>query len=229
MSETAVFHRLPVPVVVLVAVIAGVEAVLQLGLRGMIGGPQAVGWRLEAITAVGFSDPLFEHMRTTGTVRPDGIWRMLSYWIVHLGPMHALLGAVLLLALGKAVSERFSTWSMLAVLAAGSVGGALAYGLAQSSPAMLVGVYPAVYGLIGAYTWALWSGSSGHHRVMAFRLVGLLIGLQILFRLLFGGGNEWVADLGGFLAGFAVAWLVAPGGRDRLRRLRERARDAGRS
>lgn len=221
-------NRLPPVVVALVAAILAVEALLQLGARGMVGGPEAVGWRMRAITAVGFSDPLFEHMRTTGTLRPDGLWRMLSYGAVHLGPMHALLGAVLLLALGKAVSERFSTPAMLAVLAAGSVGGALAYGFGQSSPAPLVGAYPAVYGLIGAYTWSLHAAGAGRQRLMAFRLVGLLIGLQLLFRVLFGGGNEWVADLGGFVAGFALSWLVAPGGRARLRRLRERARDAGR-
>jgi len=41
--------------------------------------------------------------------------------------------------------------------------------------------------------------------------------VQLLFGVLFGGGTEWVADLAGFAVGFALSFLVAPGGIDRLR------------
>jgi membrane associated rhomboid family serine protease len=92
---------------------------------------------------------------------------------------------------------------------------------------MLIGIYPAVWGLLGAYTWGLWrkADATGRARLMAFRLVALLLFLQLFFRLTFGGGNEWIADLGGFLAGFALSFLVAPDAPDRLRSWRDRARD----
>lgn len=218
------FNRLPPIVVGLAAAILGIEAVFQLGARGIVGGPAAVGWRIEAMTRLGFSEPLFDHMRTTGSVGLREAARFVSYIGVHAGAMHAVLGAVLLLALGKAVAERFSSGAMLAVMVAGALGGALAYGLFQHSAALLIGVYPVVYGLIGAFTWSLFVEGAGPARLAAFRLVGVLLGLQLLFRLLFGGGTEWVADLGGFAAGFGLSYLVAPGGMARLRRWRDRAR-----
>lgn len=218
------FNRLPPVVVALAAAVLAEEAVFQLGARGMIGGPEAVGWRMAVITELGFSDPLFEYMRTIGAPSLGGGRRFVSYVGVHVNAMHAIFGAVLLLALGKAVVERFSTVAMLAVMLAGTVGGALAYGLLQDSRVLLIGVYPAVYGLIGAFTWSLFMDGAGPARITAFRLIGILVALQLGFRILFGGGNEWVADLGGFASGFALSYLVAPGGMARLRKWRNRAR-----
>jgi membrane associated rhomboid family serine protease len=182
---------------------------------------------MAAVQRFGFSDALFEHMATTRRLPAEGVWRFLTYGFVHASLTHAIFGAVLLLALGKAVSEVFSVAATVAILLAGAVAGALAYALFQDSRAMLIGIYPAVWGLLGAYTWGLWrkADATGRARLMAFRLVALLLFLQLFFRLTFGGGNEWVADLGGFLAGFGLSFLVAPDAPDRLRSWRDRARD----
>ena len=49
------------------------------------------------------------------------------------------------------------------------------------------------------------------------------MGIQLVFGLLFGGGQDWVADLAGFVAGFGLSFLVSPGGRARVvDRLRQR-------
>jgi hypothetical protein len=54
-------------------------------------------------------------------------------------------------------------------------------------------------------------------------MIGFLLAAQLLFGLLFGGGQEWIADLAGFAAGFAATILVVPGGIGRLMdRLRQR-------
>jgi membrane associated rhomboid family serine protease len=221
------FHRLPPLIVVLVLVLLGIEAVFQAGAHGLAGGAQGLGWRMAAVQRFGFSDALFEHMATTRRLPAEGVWRFLTYGFVHASLTHAIFGAVLLLALGKAVSEVFSVAATVAILLAGAVAGALAYALFQDSRAMLIGIYPAVWGLLGAYTWGLWrkADATGRARLMAFRLVALLLFLQLFFRLTFGGGNEWVADLGGFLAGFGLSFLVAPDAPDRLRSWRDRARD----
>jgi len=51
----------------------------------------------------------------------------------------------------------------------------------------------------------------------------LLMGIQLVFGLLFGGGISWVAEMTGFVAGFAIAFLVSPGGWQAvLRRVRQR-------
>jgi len=60
-------------------------------------------------------------------------------------------------------------------------------------------------------------------RWWAVSLIGFLLGIQLLFGLLFGGGWEWVADLTGFAAGFLLSFVVSPGGWSRVRdRLRQR-------
>ena len=58
---------------------------------------------------------------------------------------------------------------------------------------------------------------------MAFRLIGVLLGLQLVFSLLFGNNPTWVAELGGFVVGFLISIPLAPGGAQRmLERLRQR-------
>ena len=57
----------------------------------------------------------------------------------------------------------------------------------------------------------------------AFSLIGFLMGIQLVFGLLFGGTPVWIAELAGFAAGFGVCIVVMPGGFARLRdRLRDR-------
>ena len=80
--------------------------------------------------------------------------------------------------------------------------------------APLIGAYPPVYGLIGSFTFLLWVGlaAAGANKYRAFSMIGFLLGVQLLFGLLFGGGSEWIADLAGFAAGFALSFVVSPGG-----------------
>lgn len=219
------FQRMPPLVVALAALMLGVEAVFQLGAAGLAGGPAAVGWRIEAMARFGVSAPLLERMWSAGRWDPAVLGRFASYPFIHVGAAHAVFGAVLLLALGKAVSERFSGAALAAILVVSALAGALVYGVAVEGPALLVGVYPAVYGLIGAWTWALWRAGRGRERLLAFRLIAVLTGLRAALLLTVGGGMDWVADLGGFAAGFAVSFLLAPDGGERLRRWRDRARN----
>ena len=218
------FQRLPPLAVGLASLILAIEAAFQLGARGLLGGPGAVGWRIEAMTSFGLSSPLLRQAGAMRSLDVDALLRLGTYPFIHLGATHAVFGAVLTLALGKAVSERFSAWAMAGILVAGAFGGALAYVLFFDGRTLLVGIYPAVYGMIGAYTWSLWMEREGRGRIMAFRLIGVLLVLQLIVRLTIGGGPEWIADLGGFAAGFAASFVLAPDGGARLRRLRDRAR-----
>lgn len=224
MSDRNPFQSLPPVAVGLAGLVLAIEALFRLGAAGLVGGAAGLGWRMQATVAFGFHDPLFESARAAGRLDADLAMRFVSYGLIHAGTSHALFAAVLVLALGKAVSERFTQGAMAALVLAGLVAGALAYGLFQSSPAPLIGLYPGIYGLIGGFSWALFTEGSGRSRVAAFRLVGILITLQLLVRLLIGGGNEWIADLAGFGAGFGLSWVIGPGGRARIRGWRDRAR-----
>jgi rhomboid protease GluP len=223
-APVGIFQPLP-PLIVVVAVgLAVVEARFLLGAAGFLGGAEAVGWRVEAMRDWGFSAPLLDRMVVRGEYPARELVRLISYGVVHASPWHAGFAIVLLLALGKAVSEAFSGAAVAAVMATGLVAGALAYWVALEGRVLLVGAYPAIYGLIGAFTWGLWRRAEGRGRVLAFRLVGVLIGLQLIVRLCVETGDIWVAEAGGFAAGFGLAFLVAPDGGARLRRWRERLR-----
>ena len=218
--DVSPFNAIPPVVTVLVAVIGLIEIGLQLGQAGLVGGPTAIGWRTELVERFGFFDTVFEWMRTNGSYPLEGLWRFVTYVIVHYEITHAIFACVMLLAIGKFVGERFSALSVFVIFVASAVTGALFYGLLLNESRQLIGSYPAIYGLLGAFTWTLWMGfgRTGQNRLQAFQLIALLMGLQLLFGLIAGGsGMDWVADLFGFLTGFLLSFVLAPDGPQRIR------------
>jgi rhomboid protease GluP len=219
------FNALPPVVLVLAALIVLPELVFQAGSFGIIGGAEGVGLRLEALNAFAFSPQLFDRMVETGQFPLQGLRRFVTYAFVHLGFTHVLFALVFLLALGKMVAETFSAAAVLVVFLGSAFLGALVYGLVPTAETALVGGYPAVYGLIGAYSFILWVGlgATGGNQYRAFTLIAFLLGIQLAFGLLFGGGLDWIADIAGFGAGFGLSFLVSPGGWQRVvQRLRRR-------
>lgn len=220
-----VVNPLPPVVLVLALAIIGVELVLSLGTRGIMGGAEGVGWRLQAIREFGFFAPLLEHIVQERDWTTPEMLRFVTYPFVHLGLIHATFVVVFLLALGKLVGETFGNLAVLATFFLSAVFGALIFAGLTGDPRPLVGGYPAVYGLIGAYTFLLWTsyGATGDNQWRAFTLIGVLLTLQLVFGAIFGSTSDWVAEVAGFLVGFALAPVLAPGGITRLlRRLRQR-------
>ena len=90
----------------------------------------------------------------------------------------------------------------------------------------LIGGYPAVYGLVGAFTFLLWSrlGAVHANRMRAFTLIGMLLAFQLVFGIVFGGaGYGWIAEIAGFGAGFLLSFVLVDGGVQRvLRQIRAR-------
>lgn len=219
------FNPLPPAVWLLAAPMILVEAVLSAGQSGYVGGPQAVGWRLDVLDRFSFFPDLLRAMIVNGQYPAEGILRLVSYPFVHGSMTHMLFAVVILLAMGNFAGAVFRGWALLVIFFGAAIAGALVYAALPGIVAPLIGAYPAVYGLIGAYTFLLWVrlAGSGAGQLRAFTLIGALMALQLVFGALFGGGNEWVADLSGFVAGFLLSFLVAPGGWGRLRdRLRQR-------
>jgi membrane associated rhomboid family serine protease len=212
------FNSMPPFVVAMALLIAGIELVLQAADAGIIGGAQGVGWRLQALQSYAFSDRAFEWMRSSGQYPVEHMLRFLSYAFVHVSLMSAAFSIVFLLALGKMVGEAFGTFAVVVIWVASSVVGALAYGLVLDTDFPLFGGMTPAYGLIGAYSFMLWVGLSvsGSNPMMAFRLIAMLMGLQLFFGLVFGGSKDWVADLAGFATGFALSFVLVPGGAQRL-------------
>ncbi len=212
-------HPMPPVVVLVFLVIMGFETLLTLGARGVIGGPEAVGWRLAAIQMMSFSGDIFDWMWQNGRWPMEHVMRFVTYPFVHGSFTHALFVGVIFLAMGKMVAEAFGQIAMLVIFVISGIGGALAYALLLNDPVPLIGGFPPVYGLIGAFTWMLWKSMAavGANQARAFTLIGFLMGFQLLFGLLFGTNNDWVADLAGFATGFPLSFVLAPGGMARMR------------
>ncbi|SEO03083.1 Membrane associated serine protease, rhomboid family [Salinihabitans flavidus] len=212
-------NPIPPVVVALFLVVIGIELAFVLGARGLVGGPQAVGWRLGAIQTYAFSDDIFIWMATNGIWPLEHLMRFVSYLFVHANFTHALFGSAMVLALGKFVGEVFSGWKVLVIFVLSGAAGAFGFTLFLTTSAPLLGVFPGVYGLIGAFTFLMWLklGQMGANQYRAFLMIGLLLGIQLLFGLIFGGNGDWVADLVGFVTGFLLSFVLVPGGWARIR------------
>ena len=218
-------NPLPPVVIALFLVIVGLEVAFNLGARGLVGGPQAVGWRLGTLERFAFSAEIFDWMRESGRWPIEHVMRFVSYPFVHASFTHALFAGVMLLALGKMVGEAMGSFAVLLIFFVSAAGGALVYALTVGGSTPLIGAFPAVYGLIGGFTYLLWLrlGQLGEKQVRAFTLIGFLLAIQLIFGLLFGANAEWVADLAGVAIGFVMSTILVPGGWARLiDRLRQR-------
>ncbi len=220
------FNALPPAVIALTALILGIEGVLQLANAGIIGGPRGVGWRIAAIEEFGFSSVVLDRVLVTGDYSFDMLKRFVTYPFINVQLTQVAFCAGLTLALGKFVGEFYGGLQIVVIYLVTAIIGAVVFGFMVEGRYPLLGGFTPVYGLIGAYTYALWLrlGQAGDNQIKAFRLIGFLLALQLLFGLIFGTGNQWIAELSGFAAGFALSVVLAPGGwATLLTRLRDRS------
>ncbi|MEQ6204646.1 rhomboid family intramembrane serine protease [Sulfitobacter sp. HNIBRBA2951] len=207
------FNKLPFIVVILFLIAGGIELALSAGEAGLVGGPSAIGWRLGLVRDWGFSGDLFDAMLAQRYFPPEHLARFITYPFIHLSFTHALIAIVLMLALGKLCAEVMGQFAMLALFVCSGIGGALIYALVLDDPVWLVGAYPPVYGLIGGYSFLMWRklAASGGKQMEAFTLIAMLMGLQLVWSLFSSVGYGWVAELSGFVCGFVLSFLFAPG------------------
>ena len=219
------FNPLPPILWILALPAIAVEIALSLGASPFVGAPEAVGWRNAAIVDYGFSGPALRWMLETGQYPFTYVMRFVTYPFVHYGPMATVFSLVFLLALGNMVARIFASWAIVAIYFGAAMVGALVYGLVTDTAFVLAGGFPAGYGLIGAYSFVLWVNlaATGGRQSQAFTLIAFLMGLQLLFGIIYDGPPDWVADLAGFATGFGLSFLVCPGGwRNALAMIRRR-------
>ncbi len=221
------FNALPPVVVALAVVVIAIELAFQAGAAGLIGGREAVGWRLAALTDWAVIDDVWTWMLANRTFPPREVARIVAYPFLHGSFVHAAFVAVFVLAIGNAVAPVYPNLRILAIFLGSAVAGALAYLILFDAPSPLYGGYPAAYGLIGAFTYLTQRGLTRADPSKAFLLIGFLLAIQPVFGLLtlegFGWLPDWTADLGGAAAGYGLAAALFPGALARLRvRMRQR-------
>lgn len=212
-------NALPPVIWLLVLPMIASEIVFGLGQIGLIGGAQGIGLRLNALEMTAYYPQLPLRMWEARIFSARAAARVLTYPFIHGSVTHALFVIVFTLALGKMVAEQFRPWAVIALFFGAAVGGAAVYTLFFAISGLpvepLIGGYPAVYGLVGAFTFLLWVrlGMEHANRMRAFTLIGMLLAFQLVFGLLFGNaGYSWIAEIAGFVFGFLLCFVLVPGG-----------------
>ncbi|MEO0358321.1 MAG: rhomboid family intramembrane serine protease [Pseudomonadota bacterium] len=149
-----------------------------------------------------------------------GYWNLdlflpfVTHPFIHASFLMTVFAGVLLLAIGKFVGEAMGNMAICIIFFASTIVGALAYLILLPDTYPLFGGYPAVYGLIGAYTFVRFSDAQGlkTQQMRAFQLLAFLMVLNLVYTLVFGGPNTWMADLVGAITGFLLAAAMNPGG-----------------
>jgi len=204
-------NPLPAVVIILAVLIGAAELVFQLGEAGLIGGPRAIGWRGQIASSFGFSNNVALWMWETKQFPPEHLMRFVTYPFVHLDFGSALFGVVFVLAFGKFVGEKVSGLVFLLIFFGSAIIAAMVNAAVLGTQGALLGSGAPSYGLIGAYTWILFGSmkESGEGPLKAFRLIGMLAILHVVFYVIFGG-NDWLSRAAGFLAGFAICAVLRP-------------------
>lgn len=220
----------PVPAVIwlLFLPIAAGEVYFALGRLGFMtgGSGAAAAARQILIERTAFAPEFLIRAWDRQSVAGSDLWRLLSYPFVHYSLTHAVFVGVFLLALGNMVARAMRPFAVVAVFFAAAVGGGIVYAaiaglFPQTRFEPLVGGYSAVYGLLGAFTFLLWArlGEEHANQLRAFSLIGILLAFQLVFGILFGNaGKGWIAEIAGFVIGFALSFVLIPGGLARVRR-----------
>jgi membrane associated rhomboid family serine protease len=219
------FQQLPWVVWAIALPMVALEAMFSAASAGLIGGAQGIGWRVSALEQYAVWPAYWRQQWQAGAFDFELLIRFVTFPFLHIGPTHAVFAVVILLAMGKFVGDVFRPLAVALVYFISGIIGAVVYASIPAIDMPLLGAYPGDYGLIGAFTFLVWVrlAGTGLNQLRAFTMIGFLLGVQLLFGILFGGGPEWVADLTAFVAGFFLSFIASPGGFSRaLSRLRAR-------
>ena len=222
------FNPISPVVLVIVGIMAVIELGLQAGAHGWIGGVDAISWRNVMAQNFGLNPAVVEHILQGGTIEPKVIWPFFTYIFVARSFINFLIVAALILAMGKMIADRFSSIAVLILFISCTLVGAIVFGLSPHSNRFpMLGAYPVFYGFIGTYTWIGVADlrKAGKSILPAFAAVGMFLVFRGTMALVYGPSNSWTADLAGLLVGFGLAYLVAPDGKDRIKRWLRRLRN----
>ncbi|QQA45028.1 rhomboid family intramembrane serine protease [Pelagovum pacificum] len=191
-----------------------VEVVLSLSGQALIGGREGIGWRIAAWEDYGFSPAFMPFLFAPGVDQFDVLKRFVTYAFIHASFTDAAFAIVITLAIGKFVGEVMRDSAMAILYIACTILPAIIFGLVAPDGAWLFSGYAPAYGLIGAYTYILWIylRRRGERQIAAFRLIGFLLALQIVYTAIFGASSRWIAEVPGFIVGFCVTPILLPGG-----------------
>ena len=210
--NSPLINPLPPVILIITLLLVVVEIIFQIVEVGLLSSFSNEITRNNVIVNYAFFGSLQDWMISNLNFEWSFLFRYLTFPFIHFNFLQTVIAIVMFLALGKMVCEVYNGFLFLILIISSSFCGAFFYGLLLDDQFPLVGAFPAIYGLIGAYTYLLWVSMKflGARSANAFILVAVLLGIQIIFKIAFNGSNDWVADLFGFLTGFLFASLMQP-------------------
>ena len=214
-NRPSVINPMPTAILAIFSGIVLFEAFIFFGFGDPLGNSGAASKRMLLIQKYGVSPNLANWMLETGNFSTDYVLRFITYPFVNLSSLSVVFAAVLLLALGKMVGEVFSALSVILIWFLSTTLAAFFYSISATNGQILVGSYPGVYGFVGAYTFVSWITlrlAKNRSQSQAFSLIVALMSVQLLFSVLFGTGQLWIADFAGFFVGFIISFFISPGG-----------------
>ena len=132
-----------------------------------------------------------------------------SYSFLHGGIVHLGVNMITLVSLGALVDDRLGWLRYGALYVASILGGAIGYAILARGLVPMVGASGALFGLAGAIL--AWEARDRMRLKEAmgpvWRMIALLLALNLLFWWAMDGHLAWQTHLGGFIAG-AIAALA---------------------
>jgi len=191
--------------IVILLVCVAIEMTLQGADFGLWGSPL---WRGLAYQYGGFWRGLLDNWQPNYTTQP--IVMFASYSFLHGGFVHLLINMITLASLGRLVIERVGQVRFAMIYAVSLLGGALGFALLSTAVQPMVGASGALFGLAGVLTgWEYTVRRRARERMgPVLRVIGLLVGLNVIMYWAMEGNLAWETHLGGFLAGWAAGWWV---------------------
>lgn len=202
----------PPPVVwAMTALFAGFEIAFQLADEGILPWPDL---RFEVYVRMAFWDIYFEEALAGRAVPPEFWSSFLTHGLLHGSMVHLLMNGVIFLSVGGMLANGLGAVRFVALFAVTAMTGALFFGVIADTQGPLVGASGAIFGFFGALKRWEWRyiRETGAPANRFWGTIGALILLNVvLFFFMPGEGSlAWEAHLGGFVAGFLVAPVLAP-------------------
>lgn len=200
-------RRVSVVSLVIIILCVAIEGLLQLSDLGFL---DIRRLRLKTYEYGGFWPGLLGDWRPNYATQPALMF--FTYGFLHTGFAHLVVNMITLASLGQTVAQRVGEWRYLAIYAGSILGGALGYFAFATSPQPMVGASGALFGLAGAIlAWEI-ADRRRARRPLApiLGFVALFAALNVVLWWAMDGQLAWQTHLGGAIAGFTLALVVAP-------------------
>ena len=211
MNELATKRGAPMVLWIFAAIFCTFELVFVLSEAGFFA-RQDLRWIVYLLGA--FWDHWFEAAMAGQPVPIVFWWSFVTHAFLHGSLLHLVMNTVVFLGLGSYVARGIGTLRFLVLFFLTAIAGALVFAMMSDAAGPMVGASGALFGVMGALKfwerrYILETGAPSN------RFWGTIIGLIILNAVLAfyypgGGSLAWQAHLGGFLAGYLLAPVIAP-------------------